>query len=66
MISLHEFNQLSEEEKMCYMLELASYTNSLSMAIIEELSQKIRILKQENEELRAKYKNSIIIHTNYN
>lgn len=66
MLSLYEFDQLSDDQKMWYLVEISSHTNSLSMAIIEELTQKVRFLKQENETLREKYKNSIIIPTNYN
>lgn len=66
MLSLYEFDQLSSDQKMWYLVEISSHTTALSMAIIEELSQKVRFLNQENEALKEKYKNSIIIPTNYN
>lgn len=66
MISINEFDQLTEEEKLYYLLKSSSHMVNLSLILINELSARIKVLGDENKILKERYKNSIIIPINDN
>lgn len=56
MIPLEEFDNLSSEEKLHYLLRNYSSILNLSVKVIDELVCKKNALKQENEDLKEYFK----------
>lgn len=52
MLSIKEFDELSEKQKLHYLLEITSQTVSLSIRVINGLQMKINTLSEENKRLK--------------
>lgn len=53
MLSLNEFDKLSEKQKLHYLLEITTQTVSLSIRVIDGLQVKINDLNTENKRLKS-------------
>lgn len=56
MLTIEQFDNLSSEEKLNYLLKNYSSLLNLSVAIIDELVSQKNLLKNENEHLKQYFK----------